>query len=181
MDKSRENQLIRRCQEGDPQALEELVMLVQKPVYNATYRMLGNAQDAADATQATFLKVFQNIHGFNPQYRLFSWTYRIAMNESIDQLKRRDRSTALETAPADGGAAPEDETAASQLADELQAALMQLTDDQRSAIVLRYFSDCSYADISRILDIPEKTVKSRLFSARQQMKNQLRAQGVHSA
>ena len=173
--------MIRRCQEGDPQALEELVMLVQKPVYNATYRMLGNAQDAADATQATFLKVFQNIHNFNPQYRLFSWAYRIAMNESIDQLKRRDRSTALETTPAAAGAAPEDQTAASQLADELQAALMQLTDDQRSAIVLRYFSDCSYADISRILDIPEKTVKSRLFSARQKMKDKLRTQGVHSA
>ena len=57
---------------------------------------------------------------------------------------------------------------------------MQLSDDQRSAIVLRYFSDCSYIEISQILDVPEKTVKSRLFSARQQLKNRLRAQGVHS-
>jgi RNA polymerase sigma-70 factor (ECF subfamily) len=179
MDKSRENQLIRRCQKGDPEALEELVMLVQKPVYNATYRMLGNTQDAADATQATFLKVFQNIHSFNPQYRLFSWAYRIAMNESIDQLKRRNRSTALDTTPVSEDRSPEEEAAASQVADELQAVLMELSEAQRSAIVLRYFSDCSYSDISNILGIPEKTVKSRLFSARQQMKTRLRAHGVH--
>lgn len=179
MDKSRENQLMRRCQGGDAEAMEELVMLLQKPVYNATYRMLGNAQDAADASQATFLKVFQNIHNFNPQYRLFSWAYRIAMNESIDQLKRRNRSTALESTPVSEGGSPEDEAVASQVADELQEVLMQLTEDQRSAIVLRYFSDCSYADISGILGVPEKTVKSRLFSARQQMKNKLRAHGGH--
>jgi RNA polymerase sigma-70 factor (ECF subfamily) len=178
MDKDLEITMVRNCQQGDRKALEMLVAQLQKPVYNAAYRMLGNADDAADATQATFLKVFQSIDKFDPQYRLFSWTYRIAINESLDQLKQRSRSTPLEDDPADVTGSPQDSASAAQSAREVQAALMQLSDDQRTVIVLRYFNECSYDDIAQILDIPAKTVKSRLFSARQQLKDRLPPQGV---
>ena len=173
--------MVRRCQKGDRKALEELVSQLQQPIYNATYRMLGNADDAADAVQATFLKVFQNLGNFNPRHRLFSWTYRIAINEAIDQLKRRGRNAPLKSSPISQAKQPMDEASECQIADEVQSILMELSEEQRAVIVLRYFSDCSYADISRILGVPEKTVKSRLFSARQQMKARLLAHGVHSA
>jgi len=181
MDKQQEIELVTNCQHGDKKALDTLVRLLEKSVYNAAYRMLGNPDEAADVTQTTFLKVFENIGGFNPKFRLFSWTYRIALNESIDQLKRRERTKPLEHMPISDTDSPQETVALSQLSDEVQSTLMELKEEHRSVIVLRYFSDCSYEDIGRILQLPEKTVKSRLFSARQQLKNKLNQHGVYSS
>jgi len=181
MDKQQEFELVTSCQLGDKKALDTLVRLLEKSVYNAAYRMLGNPDEAADVTQTTFLKVFENIDSFDPKFRLFSWTYRIALNESIDQLKRRDRTKPLEQAPISNTASPQEIAATAQLSSEVQATLMELKEEHRSVIVLRYFSDCSYEDIGRILQLPEKTVKSRLFTARQQLKNKLNQHGVTSS
>lgn len=181
MDRDLEIEMVTDCQQGDKRALNTLVRQLQKPVYNAAYRMLGNRDEAADVTQTTFLKVFENIQRFNPNYRLFSWTYRIAMNEAIDSIKRRNRTKPLEHALKSDADLPQEAAAASQLADEVQASLMELKEEHRAVIVLRYFSDCSYADIGRILKLPENTVKSRLFTARQQMKNKLHEHGVYSS
>ena len=181
MDRDQEKAMVADCQHGDKKALDTLVRQLQKPVYNAAYRMLGHADEAADVTQTTFLKVFENIQRYNPNFRLFSWTYRIAVNEAIDQLKRRQRTEPLQHAPESQTALPQEAAAASQLSSEVQATLMELNEDHRAVIVLRYFSDCSYEDIGQILELPEKTVKSRLFTARQQLKNKLHAHGVFSS
>jgi RNA polymerase sigma-70 factor (ECF subfamily) len=176
---SQDHALIERCKSGDRQSLEKLVGLYEKPVYNAAYRILGNLDDAADITQAVFLKVFEHLGQYDPKYKLFSWIYRIAVNESINQLKRGKRQQTFsdnEVAATDN---PEAELAAGDLSREIQIGLMGLKEDYRTVIVLRHFSDCSYAQISEILQIPEKTVKSRLYSARQLMKETLQARGVH--
>lgn len=155
--------------------MEALVRRFEKPVYNAAFRMLGNRDDAADVTQTTFLKLFEKIAQFDPNFRLFSWIYRITVNEAIDQLKlRKRRQPAEEAASGDTSA---ESLARTQLCRDVQAALMELQEHHRIVIVLRYFSECSYGEIGEILDIPEKTVKSRLFSARQQMKGKLRNHG----
>ncbi len=83
--------LIEDCRKGDRRALGSLVRRYERPVYNAAYRMLGTADEAADVAQTTFLKAFENLHRYNPQYKFFSWIYRIAVNESINQLNRRKR------------------------------------------------------------------------------------------
>lgn len=181
MDRDQEIEMVRDCQNGDRQAFAKLVKELQKPVYNAAYRMLGNADEAADVAQTTFLKVFENIDRYDPKFRLFSWTYRIAVNTAIDELKKRRRSVPLEQTPDSAAERPAEAVDRARLSDEVQATLMELTDDQRAVIVLRYFSDCSYDDIGRILEIPGKTVKSRLYSARQQMRNKLEAHGVFSS
>lgn len=178
MDKDLEIAMVMGCQNGDKRAMDTLVRQMQTPVYNAAYRMLGNTDEAADVTQTTFLKVFENIQRFDPTRRLFSWIYRIALNESIDQLKRRQRTEPLEDTPASDTESPQEMAAASQLSDEVQKTLMQLSDEHRAVIVLRYFADCSYQEIGRALELPEKTVKSRLFTARQQMKIKLQQQMV---
>jgi RNA polymerase sigma-70 factor, ECF subfamily len=180
MDKEREVALIRDCQQGDRKALDTLVRHFEKPVYNAAYRMLGNKDEAADVTQTAFMKVFENINRFNPDYRLFSWIYRIALNEAIDQLGRRRKREPLDEPPAQDGDL-QDCLAASELEIEVQAVLLELHEDHRSVIVLHYFTDCSYRDIGEILKLPETTVKSRLFSARQQLKNRLQRHGIFHA
>lgn len=179
MGKSRDHVLIERCKRGDRQALEELVGNYQRPVYNAAYRILGNPDDAADATQAAFLKTFENLHQYNPKYKFFSWIYRIAVNESINQIKRGRNQQPLDDKELAGTPSPEATVEASDLSLAIQEGLMALTTDYRTVVVLRHFSECSYRQISEILQIPEKTVKSRLYSARQSMKEILHASGVH--
>ena len=181
MDKDREIALIRDCQHGDRKALDSLVRHFEKPVYNAAYRMLGNREEAADVTQTAFMKLFENISRFDPDYRLFSWIYRIALNEAISQLGRRKKLEPLEELAYQDGDVLQDCLAESQLETDVQAILMELHEDHRTVLVLHYFTDCSYRQIGEILHLPEKTVKSRLFSARQQLKNRLEQHGIFHA
>lgn len=176
MDKDREITLVRDCQKGNRRALDELVRTFERPVYNAAFRMLGNRDDAADVTQTTFLRLIENIDRFNPSFRLFSWVYRITVNEAIDQLKLRKRRKPLTETGGDDTS--EGSAATTLLCKQVQAALMELDDGHRTVMVLRYFSECSYGQIGEILEIPEKTVKSRLFSARRQLKGILSTHGM---
>lgn len=181
MHKDEELMMVASCQQGDKKAMDTLVRQLQKPIYNAAYRMLGTPDEAADVAQSTFLKVFENIDRFDPKFKLFSWVYRIAVNESLDQIKRRGRTETLQHTPESNTGQPPENVATAQLSQKVQATLMQISGDHRTVIVLRYFSECSYEEIGRILDLPEKTVKSRLFSARLQLKNKLNETGVVSS
>lgn len=176
---------VARLRMHDAGAFRQLIECYERPMFNVAYRMLGNAAEAADATQDVFLKVFENIAGYDTQYRLFSWIYRIAMNESIDRLKHRRHaeSVAIEEdfplASAERG--PEQVAGDAQMHDAIQTALMEMPYDHRVVIVLRHFAECSYAQMAEILHIPEKTVKSRLYSARQELQGKLFARGVAAA
>ena len=162
-------------------AQETLVRQFEKPVFNAAYRMLGNVDDAADVTQTAFLKVFENIGSFDARFRVYSWIYRIALNEAIDQIKRRRPTEPFGDSRSRSTDVPYENVARRELCDEVQATLMELKEDYRAVIVLRYFTECSYREIGEILHLPEKTVKSRLFSARQQLRTQLQQHGILSS
>lgn len=158
---------------GDRAAFATLVRRYQKPVYNAAYRILGNADDASDTTQAVFLKVTERRHGYDPRFRFFSWLYRIAVNEALNVLRRNGREQPLAGLPDEGeempggdASNPEWQAAATQVSRRIEAAMMQMSPEHRVVIALRHFSECSYGEIAEILDIEEKTVKSRLFEAR---------------
>lgn len=176
---SRDHALIERCQRGDRRALEELVGQYERPVFNAAYRILGNPDDAADAAQVAFMKAFEHLGQYDPKYKFFSWIYRIAVNESINQLKRGRNQQPLDDTEMADTRGPEATVQAGDLSREIQDGLMGLKEDYRTVVVLRHFSECSYRQISEILQIPEKTVKSRLYSARQLMKEALEARGVN--
>ncbi len=173
MGNSRDERLIRRCQQGDRRALEELLDEYQRPVYNAAFRILGNPEDASDVTQSVFLKAFENFDRYNPEYKFFSWIYRIAINESINHINRGKREQALEDTEPSAVRGPVEETEADAVSARIQSALMKLQEDYRMVIVLRHFSELSYREISEVLHIPEVTVKSRLYSARQLLKDNL--------
>ena len=175
----REQALIDQCRKGDRRALGELLGNYERPVYNAAYRILGNPDDAADVTQTSFLKAFEHLDQYKSNYRFFSWIYRIAVNESINQLKRGKKQRSLDDREIAGNGSPEAVATADDVSREIQAGLMELSEEYRAVIVLRHFSECSYRQISDILQIPEKTVKSRLYSARQLMKEKLQATGMH--
>lgn len=176
MDKDIDQALMQRCRQGDRAAFSALVTRYQRPVYHAVYRILGNREDARDVTQTVFLKVAERVERYDPKYRFFSWLYRIAVNESIDAMRRNGRERTLqesdeESAPeADG---PEQRLDQQQQARRIESALRMLKPDDRVVISLRHFADCSYQDIAQILAIDEKTVKSRLFDARRRLAQRL--------
>jgi RNA polymerase sigma-70 factor (ECF subfamily) len=173
MSKTDDTQLIERCRSGDRKAFEALLVEYEKPVFNAAFRMLNNRNDAEDVTQTVFLKVFENIDQFDPSRRFFSWIYRITLNESINWLGKRNRLEPLTVEAAFEGKGPEQELESARVAANVQAALQTIKSDYRSVVVLKHFLGCSYTEISQVLDIPEKKVKSRLYTARQQLKDAL--------
>jgi len=173
MSKTDDTKLIERCRSGDRKAFEALLVEYEKPVYNAAYRMLNSPDDARDVTQTVFLKVFENFDQFDPSRRFFSWIYRITLNESINWLGKENRLEPLTYETADEGKGPEQEVESARISDDVQAALMTIKTDYRTVVVLKHFLGCSYVEISQILEIPEKKVKSRLYTARQQLRDAL--------
>lgn len=170
--------LLEACRKGDRKALETLVRYYQRPLFNAAYRMLGNADEAADVTQTTFLKAIEKLDRYKPEYRFFSWIYRIAINEAINQLNRRRGQEELHDNLVSPQPGPGESIDAGHMSVVLQAVLMQLSSEHRAVIMLRHFVECSYQQMAEILQIPEKTVKSRLFSARQRMRLKLLERGI---
>src|SRR5512135_999154 len=102
--------LVNRCLEGQGDAASDLVDRYQKRLFNIALRMLNNVQDAEDVTQTVFLNAFLKLRTYDPRYKFFSWIYRMAVNESLNVLKRRKPTVTLEDGfeiPAPG-AGPED-------------------------------------------------------------------------
>ena len=174
-----EKTLMERCLKGDRQAFEELLAQYEKPVYNAAFRMLHSQEDARDVTQAVFLKVFEHLDQYDPSRRFFSWIYRITLNESINWLEKSNRLSPLEGNVADDTHSPEKEAGNEQLSEGMQAALMTITPEYRSVIILKHVLGCSYHEIADVLRIPEQKVKSRLYSARQLLREKLTNRGLH--
>ena len=175
MSKPDDTDLVTRTLEGDRRAFEALIGRYERPVYNAAFRMLNDSDDARDVAQTVFLKAYEKLGDFNPEFRFFSWIYRIALNESVNHLNRRGRTEELAEEPAAGEAGPDDEMDREMQSRRLQVALMRIKPDYRSVIVLKHFLDCNYAEIGQILDIPEGKVKSRLYSGRQLLKDALQS------
>lgn len=177
MDKDRDAALVKDCLRGDRRAMAHLVSQYERPVFNAAYRILGSTDDAADTTQTVFLKVFEHLADYDPRHKFFSWIYRIAINESLNQVKKRRHQEPLADSQASPWRGPAEELESKRLCNRVQGALMQLSEDYRTVVVLKHMSGCSYQQISEVLQIPEKTVKSRLYSARQMMKKTLQKDG----
>lgn len=173
-----DNELVQGCLDGDERAFEILLLRYQGPVFNAVLRMVRQRDEATDLTQTAFLKAYEQLKSFDPSHKFFSWLYRIAVNEAINFLKRRSRLEPLEGEWAAGGRSPEETMLGADLSRHVQEALMRVSYDYRAVLVLRHFEGCSYEEIASIVGVPEKTVKSRLFSARQQLKELLEARGV---
>ncbi len=150
----------------------------QKPLFNAALRMLRNPQDALDVAQTTFLKAFEHLEDYDPSFRFYSWIYRIAVNESLNALGSRKAFVGISDEEPDDAPGPELQAEGDQTGREIEAALMGISPELRAVVVLRHFLRLSYRDMADILQLPEKTVKSRLYSARQLLRDELLRRGT---
>ena len=170
--------LVLKCRGGDRHAFEILLVRYQAKVFSAAYRVLNHREDAIDVTQIAFLRAYERLGQFDTAQPFAGWLYRIAVNEALDQVRGRPQSESYEDDVAGDRAGP-DQAADQDASDAaLQAALMELKVEYRTVIVLKHLQGCSYEEIAQILDCPVKTVKSRLFTARQALRDVLVAGGM---
>lgn len=176
MNKDDDAARVRECLDGNPQAFAVIVQRYERPLFNIALRMLRNPEDARDVTQNVFLKAYQGLPSYDPQYKFYSWIYRMAINESLNLLRvgKRSAGPVDDQYPSDTPGPP-DVLAQDDDQRELLDALDDLKPEHRAVIVLKYFADRSYEEAGQILGIEEKTVKSRLFTARQLLKERLAA------
>ena len=165
---------IARCLRGDASAFEPVVQRYQRVLFSVAYRMLGNYDDALDATQNAFIKAYEGLGGYDPERRFFSWIYRIAVNECLNARRARRPGEQLDERLPDAEDGPQEIAEHGERSASIDAALVKLSEEHRLVLGLRHFADLSYGEMSDVLGIPEKTVKSRLFEARHRLGELLR-------
>lgn len=160
--------IVGRCLAGDPDAYAGIVARYQRGLFNVALRMLGSYEEARDTTQNAFIKAYEHLDSYDTGQRFFGWIYRILRNECLNVLRAR---RPFEPVPVDlpCGDAAGDPVEAAERRRAIQAALLMLPPDYREIIVLRHFTELSYEEIAAMLGIPAKTVKSRLYTARQRL------------
>ena len=160
---------------GDRQAFNRLVESYSRPIYNLTYRMLGNAEEAEDAAQETFLRAYARLGQYDTNHKFSTWLFSIANHHCIDRLRKRratyvsiDDNPVLENL-ADDTPQPESSLLDRERSAEVQRLLALLDPDYRTPLVLHYWENLSYEEIAATLDLSIPAVKSRLFRARQKV------------
>lgn len=180
-----EQELIARLQRRDEAAFEELIRLYEKKVYTLCARMCGNAEDAEEAAQDTFLALWRGIGSFRQESSLSTWIYRLASNACIDLLRRGKRNVSglslddeesfLDAA--DPAPTPHEEAERRELQRQLREGLLSLPEDYRAILLLREAEGLSYAEISAATRLELGTVKSRISRGRTLLRNYLCADG----
>ena len=166
--------VIEKILEGDVNQYELLVKKYQQPVFNVIFRIIGNIEDAKEITQEVFVKSYKSLQNYKPDYKFFSWLYRIAINSALIHNKQKRRfvsiseKTEKQTILKDTNK-KEDEYKYEQL----NKALIELPEKYKSVIVLKYYAGLSYSQIATINRIDEKRVKSRLYDGRARLKELL--------
>ena len=166
-DTTSDEELASRAARGDAGALDALLRRHTSLVHAVCRRVLGNADDALDASQEALIAIARKIHLFDGRSRFSTWAYRVATNAALDEGRRRSRrpqpSETLPERVNHTGRAVDDHVA-DQL--DIDAALSRLSPDYRAAVALRDLLGMDYAEIGEVLDIPPGTVRSRIARGR---------------
>jgi len=180
---------VERTLEGDRDAYRVLVERHSRTVYRMAYRMMGNAHDAEDVVQESFLRAYQKLKQFAGNANFGTWVYRIAANYAIDRLRQRNSEESrregsskpggdtLEVDPLsqvrDTSPSPERLAGSAQLAERMKAALNELSPAERTAIVMRHWDGCGIEEIAAVLNSSSNATKNTVFRAVQKLRRAL--------
>jgi RNA polymerase sigma-70 factor (ECF subfamily) len=171
-----DNELVKLILQGDNNSMAQLINRYQVSVYNLCRRMLHNQQEAEDATQEVFLRVYQQLHTYNIDRKFSTWILSIAAHYSIDLIRRKRPVSDLEEIiswKASLDPDPEDMVVSGEERDEVREQLKKLPSKYRMVLILRYWYDFSYEEISKATLLSISNVKIRLFRAREILAKQM--------
>jgi RNA polymerase sigma-70 factor (ECF subfamily) len=184
--KDEDQQLVARTQEGDASAFDQLVVKYTPRLYGLVYNMTSNHEDTNDLLQDIFSKAYKAIRGFRGKSSFYTWIHSIAVNMTLNFLKKRGRRFQLslddvdasiqndkEFLEATASTSPVREADLSELQKRLNEAMMKLSDEHRAVVTMFHIQGMPHAEISKILRVSEGTVRSRLFYANRQLQNYL--------
>lgn len=184
-----ERKLAARIVMGDMQAFDELVTEYQNKVIHISYSMLSDYEDACDASQEVFVKVYRSIANFRGESSLSTWIYRITRNVCMDFIRKRknavimsideEKEDAPKTEIEDESKSPEHIAERNETVSMVHRAISRLEENQRIILTMYDIEGMSYDEISKILEIPAGTVKSRLNRARQKLRKILSENREH--
>jgi RNA polymerase sigma-70 factor, ECF subfamily len=185
-----ETSLIARLRARDLIAFEELVAHFERPVYALCFRLLGDAEEARDAAQETFLKVYRGLTGFRAESGLKTWIYRIAINQAMNQqrwwrrrhkdetisldLSRGESETTLGHSLPSKAESPEALAIANERERRIMRALGEVKQEYRIALILREIEELSYEEIADTLSVSIGTVKSRIARGREELRRRVK-------
>ena len=177
-----EMELVKRARRGDLPAYDELVRRYQERIYATVYHMTSNHEDANDLAQEAFIKAYHALKSFKGDSSFYTWVYRIAVNRTINFLKRRKNRNHYSLDDIDGNIqtdpdfvelmshmTPRREVELNELQEKLNEALQKLSEPHRAVVIMHDVQGMTHADIAKVMKCSEGTVRSRLFYARQQL------------
>lgn len=178
--------LVARVQRGEIKAFNTLVDRYKQRLYATVYHMTANHEDANDLVQDAFIKAYKSLRSFKGQSSFYTWVYRIAVNRTINFLKRRkdrghfslnDMDASIETDPdyveLMSHVTPRREAGLTELQEKLNEAIQKLSEEHRAVVIMHDVQGMTHADIAKVVHCSEGTVRSRLFYARQQLQGLL--------
>jgi RNA polymerase sigma factor (sigma-70 family) len=181
-----DQQLVARTQEGEAAAFDQLVVKYTPRLYGLVYNMTSNHEDTNDLLQDVFAKAYKAIRGFRGKSSFYTWIHSIAVNMTLNFLKKRGRRYHLSLDDVDASiqndkefleltatSSPVREADLSELQRRLNEAMMKLSDEHRAVVTMFHIQGMPHAEISKILGVSEGTVRSRLFYANRQLQNYL--------
>nr|WP_275984042.1 RNA polymerase sigma factor SigW [Paenibacillus hamazuiensis] len=180
-----DTRLAKLARNGDRGAFAQLVDLYQDKIYHLAYRMMGNAQEAEDVVQETFLRVYSNLERYDETQKFSTWIYRIATNLCIDRLRKRRTTYSLDAEMPEGEGSdwyslmpsnedtPEKQVIVSETQQQIRESIDTLPEKYKSIVILRYLQDMSLQEISEVLTMPITTIKTRLHRGREFLRKKL--------
>jgi len=183
-----EYRLIKKAKAGDKHAFEEIVVKYEKFIYNTIYFKIGNSDDAYDLTQEVFIKVFKNLENFKCESKLSAWLYKICINTCRDHVRKTKNQNHLSVSEYEDSeylgqyelkdsynndSDPQYSLERKESIMMVREAIKNLDEEHRDIVIMRDMLGMSYEDISEKMGIELGTVKSRLFRARQKIKEYL--------
>jgi RNA polymerase sigma-70 factor (ECF subfamily) len=182
--------LVTRACAGREDCFEELVRRYQRPIAAYVYRMTGDYDMALDLTQEVFIKVYNSLARYRPEYKFSTWIYKIAHNAAIDYLRRHGSRAFIgnldgeadgecyERTFASAALTPEQASEKAERCAAIEAVVQKLPHAYRELIVLRHSHDLNYEEIAEVTGLPLGTIKNRIFRAREIMRQQFLQKGI---
>ena len=171
--------IIARARRGDADAFEQLVAAYRNQVFRLALRMCGNEADADEVAQEAFLSAWKGLPNFRGESRFSTWLYQLTTHAAIDLMRREKRQAAAEDidgiTAADDGPSPQQQVERAETRREVRSALMQLPEEYRQVLLLRFMQELDYGEIARALNVSEGTVKSRINRAKSKLREVLAA------